>query len=136
MSGETKLARLLATMSPELSAQSFVFYTTKAMSWPDIGRLQPKSYFQEKEGVSLIVEHSIADLNNLHYEGVYRCITLNVHSSLEAVGLTAAVSDALTQHNISANVVAAYFHDHIFVNNKDAKTALEVLTALSNTNQM
>ncbi len=58
-------------------------------------------------------------------------ITLNVHSALEAVGLTAAVATALTREGISANVVAAYYHDHIFVPEVDAERALEALRALS-----
>ena len=50
-----------------------------------------------------------------------------MHSALEAVGLTAAVSAALTRHGISANVVAAYYHDHIFVPAEDAERALLAL---------
>jgi hypothetical protein len=54
-------------------------------------------------------------------------ITLNVHSSLEAIGLTAAVAGRLALHGISANVVAAYYHDHIFVPTADAERAVVVL---------
>ena len=60
-----------------------------------------------------------------------RLITLTVHSSLEAVGLTAAFSAALTGAGISANVVAGYYHDHIFVPERDADRAIETLQALS-----
>jgi hypothetical protein len=42
-------------------------------------------------------------------------ITLGVHSSLAAVGLTARVADALAAQRISANMVAAFHHDHVFV---------------------
>jgi hypothetical protein len=58
-------------------------------------------------------------------------ITLTVYSSLEAVGLTAAVSKALTDANISCNVIAAYHHDHIFVPIQDAQHAMKVLENLS-----
>jgi uncharacterized protein len=58
-------------------------------------------------------------------------ITLTIHSSLEAVGLTAAVSQELTNAGISCNVVAAYYHDHLFVAIEDAERAIEVLTAMS-----
>ena len=83
--------------------------------------------FREDEGVTLILEKSHAEREALAYGPVMRCITLTVHSALEAVGLTAAVSAALTRHGISANVVAAYHHDHIFVPASDAERALLAL---------
>jgi uncharacterized protein len=67
---------------------------------------------------------------NIFYAATYAWITLTVHSSLEAVGLTAAVSKALTEENISCNVVAAFFHDHIFVPVKDAERAMNALQRL------
>ena len=57
-------------------------------------------------------------------------ITLTCHSSLEAVGLTYRVSHRLASLGISCNVVAAYFHDHIFVAHDKADTAVEALRAL------
>ena len=68
---------------------------------------------------------------SLSYSLVCAWITLTVHSSLEAVGLTAAVSRALAEENISCNVVAAYYHDHLFVPVGDGERAMEVLLALS-----
>ncbi|MEO9662897.1 MAG: ACT domain-containing protein, partial [Maribacter dokdonensis] len=65
------------------------------------------------------------------YEFIASWITLTVHSALDAVGLTAAVANALTKHNISCNVVAAFYHDHIFVSTKDATKAMSVLQEFS-----
>jgi hypothetical protein len=61
---------------------------------------------------------------------VFRCITLSVHSSLDAVGLTAVVATQLAAHNISANVIAAFYHDHVFVPAPHADAALAALQAL------
>jgi hypothetical protein len=61
---------------------------------------------------------------------VFRGITLNVHSGLDAVGLTAALSSKLAEHGISANVIAGYFHDHIFVQNEHAEKAIAALNEL------
>jgi len=60
-----------------------------------------------------------------------RRITLGVHSSLEAVGLTAAVSTLLARHGISANMIAGYHHDHLFVPANDAERAVELLIQLA-----
>jgi hypothetical protein len=68
-----------------------------------------------------------ADRYGLTYEGLFSCISLDVHSSLEAVGLTAAVAGILADHEIPANVIAAYFHDHVFVPSKFADLAFGLL---------
>ena len=57
----------------------------------------------------------------------YSAKSLMIHSSLDAVGLTAAVASRLADHGISANVVAGYYHDHIFVPVEAAEQALGAL---------
>jgi len=44
---------------------------------------------------------------------------------------TASVATELANHGISANVVAVYYHDHIFVPEQKAEEALEILRRLS-----
>jgi hypothetical protein len=61
------------------------------------------------------------------FESVFSGITLTVHSSLDAVGLTAAVATKLAEYDISANVIAAYYHDHIFVQTEKSELALKAL---------
>ena len=80
----------------------------------------------------MILPKEKADSLNLPYATTFAWITLTVHSSLEAVGLTAAVSKSLTEANISCNVVAAFHHDHIFVPVKDAERAMNELQKLTN----
>ncbi|MCI2283588.1 ACT domain-containing protein [Colwellia sp. MSW7] len=131
MSGETNLTKLITSMTPVLIDNEYVFGTLETYDYEQVLRLNPISTFQEQEGLTVILTKEKADESNISYSGVFKCITLNVHSSLDAVGLTAAVSTKLTQKNISANVVAAYYHDHVFVADKDAEQALSALIELT-----
>lgn len=129
MKGETNLAVLIRGMKPKLNEGEYVFTTITDIDIID--RASALFEFKEREGVTIVVERSKADELNLKYEFVASWITLMVHSALEAVGLTAAFLQALTKHNISCNVVAGYYHDHIFVDVKDAAKAITVLELLS-----
>jgi hypothetical protein len=131
MSGEKDLAVLLQNMEPILNSGEFVFCTVEKLNQiPDIEKLL--FFFREIEGVTVVLERSVADEWSLEYSYISSWITLNVHSSLEAVGLTAAFANALKDENISCNVVAAYYHDHIFVEKDDAAKAMEALQKLRN----
>ncbi|MCV9961101.1 ACT domain-containing protein [Pararhizobium sp. BT-229] len=126
MTGIVDLDVLLREMRPDLRPDEYVYCSvpTGDVAWLS---LSPLGFFREDEGLTLILERETADKARLTYGPVMRCITLTVHSALEAVGLTAAVAVALTRRGISANVVAAYHHDHIFVPAKDAERALAAL---------
>ena len=130
MTGETKLATLLRSLDPELAAPEVVFVSFADAQYGDYADLQPLAMVQEAEGMTLVVQKALADQFQLAYDGVFRCLTLKVHSSLQAVGLTAAVSRQLAQRGISANVLAGYYHDHIFVPAQQADTALSALKAI------
>ncbi|WP_054113492.1 ACT domain-containing protein [Marinagarivorans algicola] len=126
MAGITALNELLSAMSPKLMRGEFVFCTTPDS--PDkYLSLQPVAFFVEQEGLTLILPKDKAMAAGLPFDGVFRQITLMVHSSLEAVGLTAAVATKLADKGISANVVAAHFHDHVFVPSVKAEAALLAL---------
>ena len=130
MSGIKELETLLQSMSPELQAGEFVFCTVK-QSLLEVASLQPIATFMEQEGLTVIVEKQQAQRANLEFDGVFKLITLTVHSSLDAVGLTAAVSTKLAKHGISANVVAAFFHDHIFAQFLLSKVVIFLIFLLS-----
>ncbi len=133
MSGLTNLEQMIAQMEPELMEGEWAFCSVSGPLSQYL-ELQPLASLQEKEGLTLIVPQSQASsplLADVEVLGPYRQITLNVHSSLEAVGLTAAFATALTQQGISANVVAGFYHDHIFVASDKADAALQALQALS-----
>ncbi len=129
MSGETNLEILLKNMKPELNAGEYVF--CQADSWDQIISLQPVGCFHEREGWTMILPREKADALGISYTMTCTWITLTVHSALEAVGLTAAFAKALTESHISCNVVAAFYHDHIFVPVKDSQRAMQVLRMLT-----
>ena len=129
MAGETDISALLKSLKPNLNDGSYVFVCLQAVNQKTRDHILFE--FKEAEGITIVLRKEKADEFNLDYEFVSSWITLNVHSALEAVGLTAAVSTALTKHNISCNVVAAYYHDHIFVPIKDTVNAMEVLSEFS-----
>jgi uncharacterized protein len=129
MPGETNLSELLKTMRPKFNNGEYVFCTIP--STQTIDQQHVIGSFKEEEGLTVILEKSMADELNFAYSYISSWITLTVHSSLEAVGLTAAFSNALAKEGISCNVVAAYYHDHIFVDKKDADKAILVLKQLS-----
>jgi hypothetical protein len=130
MAGITDLSTLLASMEPELQQGELVFCSMPGSETLPAG-IAPLGMFREKEGLTLIVETGAAARLDCPKSAPMRCISLTVHSALEAVGLTAAISAELTRHDISANVVAGYYHDHIFVGSADADRAVAALRDLS-----
>lgn len=122
-------ADMISGMSPELRPGIFVFATVDdKLAAGLIG--QAISVFREDEGLSLLLPVSVAKAAGLPVDHPMRCITLNVYSSLEGVGLTAAVATALAANGIACNMVAAFHHDHAFVPEALSETAMQVLKAL------
>ena len=127
--GESDLLTLIAQMSPFLDDQVWAFVSVDEVS-SEYAAEHALATFRETEGATLIVPWERADEFDVCSEPMAR-ITLNIHSSLEAVGLTAAVSQALASEAISANVVAGFYHDHIFVPQTMGERAVACLKLLS-----
>ena len=130
MPGEKNLQQLLCNMAPRLLKCEYVFCTVESGQYGDYADANPIASFAEPEGLTLVLLKESADASGLAYQDLFRCITLGVHSSLQAVGMTAAAAGALAEHGISANVIAACFHDHIFVQSELADTAIGILSCL------
>ncbi len=128
MEGKTNLSELLNKMDPILQKGEYVFVSVEDSS--AIAFCDVIGTFKENEGTTLILDKKKADDLHLNYNYIAAWIALTVHSSLEAVGLTSTISSALATQKISCNIVAAYYHDHIFVPRKDAHKAMEVLDNL------
>ena len=129
MAGETSLTTLLRSMSPQLNEGTYVFCSLSDAA--QLQGIQPLGSFQEADGLTVILARQQAEQLHLPYSYAAAWLTLHVHSALEAVGLTAAVASALAQAGISCNVIAGYYHDHLFVAHADGPRALAVLQQLS-----
>lgn len=127
MSGEKDLQILLKSMKPEHNSGDYVFCKVDKLENLELNDIV--MFFKEKEAITLILKKEIAEKLNLEYSMTMSWITLSVHSSLEAVGLTAAFSKALSDNGISCNVVAAFYHDHIFVGKNDTEKAIRILNS-------
>jgi hypothetical protein len=118
-------------MEPELGCEEYIFATFPAAVYGDLAPLAPVASIREREGMTLVIERTVAEAAEVSFEAVFRRISLKVHSSLQAAGLTAAITGVLNEKGISANVIAGYFHDHIFVPSQSAEAALQALKDLS-----
>ena len=116
--GETDLKRLLAGLAPAVDARRFSFVLATGVTL-------------DSNAFALIREEEATTLVRVDLEGEWARITLTVHSSLSSVGLTAAVAAALAERRIPSNVIAATFHDHLFVPWNRRDEALGALHALS-----
>lgn len=122
--GITDLKALLLGMNPVLSPREWCF---QPISDP---RFLPETAFamiREEEGLCCIIPAPAAAADTPRFAR----ITLQVHSDLEAVGLTAAISNALAKKGIACNVVAGLHHDHILVPWDRREEALAQLERMS-----
>lgn len=122
------LATLLRTMEPRLNDGAYVFTSVPG---PVPRGAQAVVTVDEDEGRTVVLRREHADELGLRPSFVAAWITLQVRSALDAVGLTAAVSRALADASISANVVAGVHHDHVFVPYEQGDAAVRVLAALA-----
>ncbi|RWB71863.1 MAG: ACT domain-containing protein [Mesorhizobium sp.] len=130
MSGETDLQKLLASMRPRLYPEVHVFATLPPGATLPEG-LEPVMRFIEREGTTLILAESQAKAAGL--AGTFRCrmITLDIHSSLEAVGFLAAITAKMAAAGMGVNPVSAFYHDHLFVPAERAEEAMAILRTLA-----
>ena len=131
-SGQQDLHSLIASLDPVLDSRSYVFCLLgdDEAAGQVVRSKHVWAIIRESEGTTFILTKSEADRLGYTYDGVWRKITCMVHSSLEAVGMTALLSSTLAEHEISANVVAAFTHDHLFVPAERADDALKLLIGI------
>lgn len=130
MSGETNIEILLRSMQSLLSPEEYVFCSLQLQDVKNLD-LNSVGTFREKEGLTLILTKKEADRHKLTYSAIFSMITLEVYSSLEAVGFIAAIASRLAQDNISVNPVSAYYHDHLFIPVAHSREAMNLLQELA-----
>ena len=86
---ETDLTALLGGLNPRRHAGTYVY--TRVAAVP-LGA-DPVVVVHEDEGTTLVVRREQADDLGFRYDFVAGSITQQIHSALDAVGLTAAVSE-------------------------------------------
>jgi len=123
---ERDLRRLLQGMEPVLFVQPYGYVVWAAGVLP----FAPFATVAEAEGLTLVAPLAEIEAAGLVSDPWAR-ISLTIHSDLAAVGLTAAFAGALAAVGISANVIAGFYHDHIFVAWDQREAALAALRALS-----
>ena len=126
MPSETNLQKLLVSMKPELKPGEYVFSTVDPADFKGVQNAS-LGWFREPEGITLILEKNAAITAGLEIAFPSRMITLTVHSSLEAVGFLAVITERLAAAGISVNAISAYYHDHLFVPVEKADHAMAVL---------
>ncbi len=124
--GETDLQTLLKQMQPVLDDEKMVFCSLP-IAEAEKYLTSCQGYYQEQEGITLILEKSLADSESISYDLVFNRITLNVHSSLGAVGFLSRITEILAAQGISVNVVSGYFHDHLYVSVEEAENTIMIL---------
>ena len=118
-------SRAKRQMKPKLIEGEYVFCLIKDLAM--VPRNETIMEFKTDNGISIIIERSLADKLGLPYTYIASWITLEFFTTLEEVGLTALFSQALAKNGISCNVVAGYHHDHIFVRKSDAIRSIKIL---------
>jgi hypothetical protein len=124
------LQGMLRGLTPTPDETAYVFASVPNGSQMEQLSAVARGLFVEEEGVTFIVPADRAHAHGLPDEPRFRRIVLNVHSSLEGIGLTASVSAALASAGIPCNMVAAFHHDHVFVPEEMTLCALGILREL------
>ena len=130
MPGKKNLAELLSTMCPALDPDEYAFLTVNSEQRRRL-TVPALMEFHEREGITLVTRRADAEKEGLSFAFPCRLITLTVHSSLEAIGFLAVITQHLAEAQISVNAVSAFYHDHLFVPTEKAELAMQVLRGLA-----
>lgn len=125
------LQELIKQLSPTQDSTTYVYCTVPKAKYGELEHLKPIVSIAELEGLTLVIPLDEAKTEGLDYYRVFRRITLEGHSSLEALGLTSVVTSLLAERGITTNVIAGFYHDHMFVPSDRIDEAMRALKELA-----
>ena len=129
------LQNLIKQLAPRIDPIFYVYCTVPRARYGELEKLKPIVSITELEGLTLVIPLEQAKAEGLKYYRIFRRITLEGHSSLEALGLTSVVTSLLAERGITTNVIAGFYHDHMFVPSDRSDEAMEALKELANAEQ-
>jgi len=128
MSGSTDLKETLKSLKVTCDNVEYGFTSLEDTS--KVSRDELLATFQEDGRLAIIAPVAYLQSQGVDYEGPFARLTIDLHTSLELVGLTAVIATKLAEHGVSANVVAAFYHDHVFVQHDLREKAIDLLISL------
>ncbi|KAG9613323.1 hypothetical protein KCU86_g1385, partial [Aureobasidium melanogenum] len=124
-------AKLLATLTATLHPQTYVFAVLAESKIPPFSEVEMLFREAKAEGITVITTQEYAETHGLEYTFPCRKITLDVTSSLDAVGFIAVVATRLAAAGMGVNPISGFYHDHLFVPLGRESDALEVIAELA-----
>jgi uncharacterized protein len=129
MSGQINLSTVLQSLQISCDDIKYGFASVKEIP-QDLDSDEVLGTFKENEGLTIFATKRYFEANKIPHDGPYAKLTMEVHTALALVGFTAAFSRVLTEYGISANVIAGYFHDHVFVQYDLRQKAIDAINSL------
>ena len=123
----TDLDAMLRSLTVSIRPERYTFVTVE--SPPPLAD-GIAALLTEAEGVTVVATVERATAEGWAYDFEAAWLTLEIHSALEAVGLTAAFSAVLADAQIPCNVLAGFHHDHLLVPADRASEAVAALESL------
>lgn len=118
---------MLAGMTPVLMDGTYFFCTTDDAAVAAAAAPDSLATFREDEGLALVLNEADAAKHGFSLSMPMSRIVLEVFSALDGVGPTAGVATALADQGIPCNMIAAYYHDNVFVPEPMSQRAIDIL---------
>jgi hypothetical protein len=122
--GEKHLATIVAALHVRRRPGTFVYVTLPAPN-----AIEAAAMIEEEEGTTFVVEREVAERAGVPWSFAAAWLTVEVHTALEGVGLTAWLARTLAGASIPCNVLAGFHHDHLLVPVDRADEAIAAIAA-------